>query len=1045
MEPPPAPVVLPPPLPDASVPGSPPADQTGSPMLPNFPPPPPSSPPPDSSPSVVSPPQQLHDSMGSSQQHYHQEQSGELVLELNEDHHWHQNGNEPSGTQQGTNKHQQQDYYNYNNHHAAQYYYEQPHNPSQHGANGGSSQHHRSNSASGGYYHDQNYDHYGTNNGNWNQSSYWASGWGEQQHQHEHSHIKRVEHTSHHGHQNSSRQNVEYLQQSMFNGGTNPFFHEYGANPNSSHHQHHYLNGNAQKFDFHAKTRNHGHNVSVPLLSVGRSSSIVVDSVTAAAQAKNRSASDSEWIAQSSNTAAAAQQHANTSRPPHQSTSHSSGQASPAININPPQQVLAPDHVSDNSSEASSISNEVDFPDLDQYSTDDGLVDVAAFRQSVEASQRSRTKGSLEIRRCADGELVPDGVKVPKEVMKSVDFFLALPHKTLRSLDAIAQAVQEEQMFTSTQQMDVTPGTADAGLDIRTADGTTSTVTAEEHQPAANAVDLLNGGLVVPEVGLANVSPSASKEGSTCGANVRRQGQGRRAKYKIEFQLLTGEDEAEPETLKKRDAVFRQVAALVDVANQSEHCELNSISVGVNTTTPVIAGNLASVVLQRVKESCHLREVVVKNMVIGKTMTAETIQILADRGARGWLESLCLINTCIGDTGVSAIVGHLMQSKKSSSTTAGSKTSFKLVEQGVNGCGHEAAGGASGSQTESEQENAPAGSSSDAETLQQMSKSALEKLVVKEQNISRAGALILAEALRTPNATLAVLDLSNNHLGLDGVDRLGEMLFVNKSLKELYLRNVGASGNFWNRGLFKVVAALEQSNTTLELLDLGQNNIKDKTAGKLGEIWKKSGLKKLFLSGNWLAEEAIFQILESVVQHDRLEVLDLGETKMGRLPALRVGTMLRKVKNLKTLLLQKNQFGKHGAAAIFDGLKANRSVKRLDLMGNEICDHGAVACVHMLCTNKTLKYLDLQHNHLAEKTAKTLASVISNVNLCPQLTVLKLQNNKMTAEQIRSLRNALSARKAAIHPMTNAALVAAGANSNEEEEVFQNHEAGVVA
>jgi len=598
------------------------------------------------------------------------------------------------------------------------------------------------------------------------------------------------------------------------------------------------------------------------------------------------------------------------------------------------------------------------------------MVDVAALREKIQV--RRKTKGAIEIKHL-DGKLCEDGELLSVTELKEVDFYLVNDFVFLRSQEQIAATIAE------------LTGVESSGSGSEKDAGSSKSSTGTGHGSKKSSKASSSGRNAAVGVGGSNMqnkhedaqqlTPAAARTGSASSkhsdaSNYSFQSNDNASapikKYKVELRV----SDPIPQKL------FRKISQLIEQARQGK-CEVNSISVSVDTYVPVssssscsasssdgavgtsssstgvtLAGNFCSTVLQKLKAQSHTRHITLRGLAIGKGMITESLETLRLQGVFNWLETLELSGNGIADVGFKAIVDCVLQ------------------PSGVH----------------------------------------LKKLICRQQGITKAGVAALCSCIEEAEdlCKLKVLDLSGNQIGFEGADKIGDMLLTNASIQELSIRRNCCSGNFWGGGLFKIVNALSTGrNQTLESLDLGQNEIRDKAAGKLAELWGKSALKHLYLEGNPLPESVFTQIVDNLERNDTLETLNIGCARVKKMSALRLGNVLKNVKTLKKLYLHRNAFGKSGAAAIFEALKVNKSIVKLDLRENEIGCNGAVAAAAMISGNSTLKYLSLQNNKIGEKGCMALANALRENYV---LHVLSLQGNDLSPDAAHFLSAALQQR-----------------------------------
>ncbi len=218
-------------------------------------------------------------------------------------------------------------------------------------------------------------------------------------------------------------------------------------------------------------------------------------------------------------------------------------------------------------------------------------------------------------------------------------------------------------------------------------------------------------------------------------------------------------------------------------------------------------------------------------------------------------------------------------------------------------------------------------------------------------NIGSLGALALAESLRRPSTTIVTLALEWNALGDEGVVALGNALAQNTALRVLGLERCGVG----NAGAAALGTALRSN---------------------------RAPLHELRLEGN--------------------EIGPAGATQLGG--ALETNTRLR------SLSLALNPIGPTGAAQLARGLRRNVALESLDLAGCGIGDAGVVALAIALRGNTALRLLNLQGNGIGAEGARALASML---RINPALRLINLRLNAIGARAATALLEAARSGEAA--------------------------------
>ena len=122
------------------------------------------------------------------------------------------------------------------------------------------------------------------------------------------------------------------------------------------------------------------------------------------------------------------------------------------------------------------------------------------------------------------------------------------------------------------------------------------------------------------------------------------------------------------------------------------------------------------------------------------------------------------------------------------------------------------------------------------------------------------------DALANKN-TLKSLDLSCNHIGAEGVERLADALKVNNTLKKLtlYGNEIGAEGA-------KHFADALMENETLEEIDLDSNNIGDEGAKSIANCFMvNQSIREVNLEDNNITDDGAQKLIEALKRNDGMK------------------------------------------------------------------------------------------------------------------------------------------------------------------------------
>jgi ankyrin repeat protein/Ran GTPase-activating protein (RanGAP) involved in mRNA processing and transport len=220
----------------------------------------------------------------------------------------------------------------------------------------------------------------------------------------------------------------------------------------------------------------------------------------------------------------------------------------------------------------------------------------------------------------------------------------------------------------------------------------------------------------------------------------------------------------------------------------------------------------------------------------------------------------------------------------------------------------------------------------------------LTKLNLAGNHLGAESASLLAEALTT-NITLTQLHLADNDLGSLGLQALDKALTNNQTLTQLNLAQnaLGAAGA-------KIIASMLVGNTALTELDLSANQLTlDLLVTALRDNYT---LKALHLQNNGLSDAGTEHLARALTHHLSLTHLNLRGNGIGEAGAMALAQLLSQdTCRLKRLNLSANPLGLTGIAALAKALQDNTNLMTFELSGGKL----SVASLKILAES-------LQHN-----------------------------------------------------------------------------------
>ena len=273
----------------------------------------------------------------------------------------------------------------------------------------------------------------------------------------------------------------------------------------------------------------------------------------------------------------------------------------------------------------------------------------------------------------------------------------------------------------------------------------------------------------------------------------------------------------------------------------------------------------------------------------------------------------------------------------------------------------------------------------------------IQHLNLLNNKLDRRACDVLAEGVqRMP--CLERLDLTRNSLiGCGGAVQLVSSLHSSK-LRELSMSGTGISDPD-----FECIASYIHSTTSLESLNIGENDISVESIDLLCKgLSANSSMRRLYMDHCHLTTShcvCLGQLLRHSI-HCKIEELDLSLCSMTSDGVGEVVSGLSDNHTLRELDLSGNQIGSEGAVAVATMLKRNSSLETLRL---DICSIGSSGSVELgvaLERNKTLKVLLLNGNAIGDDGVRGLCVGLENNS---SLEELYLNSDESLGEERVSL------------------------------------------
>ena len=223
------------------------------------------------------------------------------------------------------------------------------------------------------------------------------------------------------------------------------------------------------------------------------------------------------------------------------------------------------------------------------------------------------------------------------------------------------------------------------------------------------------------------------------------------------------------------------------------------------------------------------------------------------------------------------------------------------------------------------------------------------------------------------NISLNKLIMSNCKLGVSGADKIGKILYHNKSITSVDLAN----NNIGDEGVEKLVEHLK-SNKTIKHLGLRDNNITSNGANHLSKLYSlyHTTVNSIQLGNNPLRDEGVDLILQSITI--TMEYVGLYNTGMTSFCSS-VSTVLHKIKSISFT-------PPDNCDGISDSLADTTVLEELVLRGgSDTANHTMISGISR---NNSIKKLRFNRGQLHHQTLSDLVEVIKVNKIITELVIL---------------------------------------------------------
>jgi Ran GTPase-activating protein (RanGAP) involved in mRNA processing and transport len=255
----------------------------------------------------------------------------------------------------------------------------------------------------------------------------------------------------------------------------------------------------------------------------------------------------------------------------------------------------------------------------------------------------------------------------------------------------------------------------------------------------------------------------------------------------------------------------------------------------------------------------------------------------------------------------------------------------------------------------------------------------VKHLLLGTNAIGDAGAQYLAQAIRE-NDTLETLYLGCNKIESAGAIAICEALHEHKTIESLWFKR-----NPIGKESLTALMILLQKNKNITTLDLVNTCLEDAFYDFFYYLNTYIGLERLYLSGNYLTDNHIRCLSDSLKEHNLLKALFLSVNNFGDEGAQYLAQALSENTHLEELSVASCGIGTAGFSAMIEALYDHKTIKYLDLgyasstvvlqsKANCIDDFIAEKLLDLLYKNPNIVYLNLSKTGLPEKYKAAFAN-----------------------------------------------------------------------
>uniref|UniRef100_H3CHN7 Ran GTPase-activating protein 1 n=1 Tax=Tetraodon nigroviridis TaxID=99883 RepID=H3CHN7_TETNG len=251
----------------------------------------------------------------------------------------------------------------------------------------------------------------------------------------------------------------------------------------------------------------------------------------------------------------------------------------------------------------------------------------------------------------------------------------------------------------------------------------------------------------------------------------------------------------------------------------------------------------------------------------------------------------------------------------------------------------------------------------------------------------------LGDALMLAGARLAILDLSDNAFGPDGVKGIEKLLKSSAcfTLQELRLNNCGmgiGGGKILAASLIECYkkSSKEGDPLSLKVFVAGRNRLENDGATALAQAFQMMGsLEEVHMPQNGINYPGITALATAMQHNAGLRILNLNDNTFTEKGAVAMAQALKHLNSIQVINFGDCLVRPSGAVAIAESISEGLPIlKELNLSFGEITEEAALVA-HAVKDKGQLEKLDLNGNCLGEDGCRALVDSMESMNMADVL------------------------------------------------------------